>query len=341
MKRVSEAVCAQAQAAVAPRGIVKVLAAAFALVMSLGVISAQGQSYPARPIRIVVPFAPGGTADVMARLVGQRLTARLGQPVTVENRAGGGAIIGTDVVAKSSPDGYSLVLVASSHSTNLSLHSKLPYDTVKDFTPVSLVASTPYMLVVHPSVPAKTVAELVTYLKQRPDTINVSAGALGTPQHLGAALFKRAADVNVLLVPYKGSGAILPDLMAGRLSLAFENQAIIATHIQSGVLRALAVTSSGRSALFPDVPTMVEAGFDNFLLTGWTAILGPANLPAAILQKLNTAINAVLQEPEVRDRLAAMGATPGGGSPEDLRDLVAKEIDVWGKVIREAGIRVE
>ncbi len=302
---------------------------------------AQADTYPSRPIRIIVPFAPGGTASVMARLVGENLSRRLGQPVIIENKPGGGAIIGTDIVAKSEPDGYTLLLVASSHSTNPSLFSKLPYDTAKDFTPISLVASTPYMLLVHPTVPANSVAELVSYLKQRPDTINMSAGALGTPQHLGAELFKRATHVDVLLVPYKGSGAILPDLLAGRLSLAIENQAIIAKYVESGALRALAVTGTERSAAFPKVPTMLEAGVKDYVLTGWTAIVGPANMPPAIVQKLNTEIDAILREPAMRERLAGLGATPGGGSTADLHALFDKETAFWGKVIHDAGIRLD
>jgi tripartite-type tricarboxylate transporter receptor subunit TctC len=321
--------------------ILRILSVLLAAAALFGTLSVHAQSYPTQPVRMVVGFPPGGTTDVIARLLGQKLTSRLGRPVVVENRPGASGIIGADAVAKSAPDGYSLMLTSSTLGTNLNLYSKLPYDTVKDFTPVSLVATTPYMLVVHPSLPVHTVKELIAYLKQRPGVFNMSAGALGTAQHLGAELFKRVAGVDVLLVPYKGSGSVLPDMVAGRLSLAFENEAIIGRYAQSGALRALAITSAERSVAFPEIPTMMEAGVKDFQLIGWFGVYGPAHMSADIVQKLNTEITAVLQEPEMRERLAAMGATPRGGPPADLRDLLAREVDVWGKVIRDAAIHLE
>ena len=298
--------------------------------------------YPSQPVRMIVGFPPGGTTDVICRFLAQELSIRLGRPVVVENRGGASGMIGADAVAKSAPDGYTLLFTSSTHATNLNLYSKLPFDTIKDFTQISLVATTPYMLVVHPSVLQVTnVAELVAYLKQHPGVYNMSAGALGTAQHLGAELFKRVTGVDVLLVPYKGSGSALPDIVAGRLALAFENEAIIGPYVKSGALRALAVTSSERAAAFPNIPTMMEAGVKDFELIGWFGVLGPANMPPAIVKRLNAEISAALRDPEMRKHLAGLGATPRGGPPSELNDLLTREIGVWGKVIRDAGIHLD
>jgi len=298
--------------------------------------------YPSQPVRMIVGFPPGGTTDVICRFLAQELSIRLGRPVVVENRGGASGIIGADAVAKAAPDGYTLLFTSSTHATNLNLYSKLPFDTIKDFTQISLVATTPYMLVVHPSVlPAANVGELVAYLKQHPGVYNMSAGALGTAQHLGAELFKRVTGVDVLLVPYKGSGSAMPDIVAGRLALAFENEAIIGPYVKSGALRALAVTSSERAAAFPDVPTMMEAGVKDFELIGWFGVLGPANMPPAIVTRLNAEISAALRDPEMRKHLAGLGATPRGGPPSELNDLLTREIGVWGKVIHDAGIHLD
>jgi tripartite-type tricarboxylate transporter receptor subunit TctC len=312
-----------------------------ALFLLTGGSHAAGEDYPSRPVRLLVAFPPGGTTDLLARIIAQKLGPRLGQPVVVENKPSAGGIVGTESIAKSPPDGLNLLMVPSLHGTNLSLYSKLPYDSVKDFTPIALVATSPYALVMNPKVPAKNVPELIAYLKKHPGEVNMSASAVGSPQHLAGELFKRSAGVDVVLVPYKGSGAILPDLMAGRVSLAFENQAVVAPHIKSGALKALAVTSAERSALLPDVPTMVESGVKDFVVIGWFGIMTAANTPADIVKRLNTEIRAVMQEPEVRQRLAGMGVTPLSGPPSELRDLLAREIDVWGNVIREANIRLD
>lgn len=298
-------------------------------------------AYPGRPVRLLVAFPAGGTTDLLARIIAQKLSPRLGQPVVVENKPSAGGIVGTDSIAKSPPDGLSLLMVPSLHGTNLSLYSKLPYDSVKDFTPIALVATSPYALVMNPKMPARNVGELVAYLKSHPGEVNMSASAVGSPQHLAGELFKRSAGVDVVLVPYKGSGAILPDLMAGRVSLAFENQAVVAPHIKSGALKALAVTSAERSALLPDVPTMIESGVRDFVVIGWFGIMAAAGTPPDIVKRLNTELSAIMQEPEVRERLAAMGVTPLSGPPAVLRELLAREIDVWAKVIREANIRLD
>lgn len=298
-------------------------------------------NWPTKPVRLLVAFPAGGTTDVLARLIAQKLTSRLGQQVIVENKPSAGGIVGTDQIAKSAPDGYNLLMVPSLHATNVSLYSKLPYDTVNDFAPIALVATSPYVLVTHPDVPAKTLGELISHLKKKPGDLNMSTSAIGSPQHLAAELFKRSAGIDVTLVPYKGSGAILPDLMAGRVSLAFENPAVVKPHIQSGALRAIAISSAERSSVLPGVPTMTESGLENFVVVGWFGIMAAANTPPPIVAKLNKAISEIMQEPDVRDRVTGMGASPLSGPPGALSELLKREIAVWGKVIREANIKAD
>ncbi len=319
--------------------IFKVLQTVFiGLMLNLCVVVNASYAYPTKPVHIVVPYPPGGATDVVTRIIAAKLSARLDQPVVVDNKPGAASIIGSDFVAKSEPDGYTLLMASNAHGTNPSLYSKLPYDSIKDFTPIALVAKFPYALVVYPGVPVKNVMELINYLKQKPGQVNMSAGAVGTSQHLTAERFKRSVGVDVLLVPYKGSGVIMPDLMAGRTSLAFENQAVVLPYIKSGAIKALAVTGEQRSPLLPDVPTMTEAGVDNFVAIGWLGIFAAARTPDDIVSGLNKEIAAIMQETDARARFAAIGATPLSGPPGDLRDQVSRDIEVWGKVIREAGI---
>ena len=297
-------------------------------------------AYPSGVVRIVVAFPAGGTTDILARLLAEKLTPRLGQQVIVENRPSASGINGSDGVAKSAPDGLTLMMAPSLHATNPFLFSKLPYDTLRDFAPVVLVATTPYVLAMHPSVPAKSVRELVAYLKQNPGKLNISISAVGSPQHLAAELFRRMTGAEVVQIPYKGSGAIITDLIAGRVSLAFENQAVVSQFIKAGQIKALVVTGATRSGVFPEVPTMVESGYE-FRLDGWFGLVAPAKTPPEIVQRINREVAAVLREPDVRERLAVLGATPMGGPPEELRDYLAREMDVWGRVIREANIRLD
>ncbi len=303
--------------------------------------AAQAQTDPSRPIRMVVGFPAGGTTDIMARIIGAKMTQRYGQQVIIDNRPGASGIIGADIVAKANPDGYTLLMSSSTHGTNLSLYSKLPYDTVKDFAPVALVATTPYVLVVHPTLPVQSVSELIAYLKARPGKVSFCSSSNGTAQHLAGELLKRSADVDMVHIPYKGTGALLPDLLAGRVSLAFENVTVMTPHIKSGTLRPLAVTSIKRSPVLPDVMTMVEAGVPNFEVIGWFGIFTAARTPPATIKRLNAQIATIMKDPDVRERMIAQGAEPLSGPPNDLRDLLAREIEVWGKVIREAGIRLD
>jgi tripartite-type tricarboxylate transporter receptor subunit TctC len=303
--------------------------------------AAHAQMDPSKPIRMVVGFPAGGTTDITARTIGAKMTQRYGQQVIIDNRPGASGIIGADIVAKANPDGYTLLMSSSTHGTNLSLYSKLPYDTVKDFAPVALVATTPYVLVVHPTLPVQSVSELIAYLKARPGKVSFCSSSNGTAQHLAGELLKRSAGVDMVHIPYKGTGALLPDLLAGRVSLAFENVTVMTPHIKSGALRPLAVTSSKRSPVLPDVMTMIEAGVPNFEVIGWFGIFTASRTPPETIERLNAQIAAIMKESDVRERMLAQGAEPLSGPPSDLRDLLAREIDVWGKVIREAGIRLD
>jgi tripartite-type tricarboxylate transporter receptor subunit TctC len=321
------------------------MTARFAFVIVAAVFAAPStalaQAFPSKPIRMVVGFPPGGTTDIIGRVVAAKMTERMNQQVIIDNRAGASGIIGADIVAKARPDGYTLLMSSSTHGTNLSLYSKLPYDTVKDFAPVSLVATTPYVLVVHPSMPVKSVSELIAYVKERPGKLSFCSSSVGTAQHLAGELLKRSAGLDMQHVPYKGTGALLPDLLSGRINLAFENVTVMTPHIKSGAMRALAVTSAKRSAILPDLPTMIESGVPNFEVIGWFGIFSAGQTPPDIVKVLNSQIAAIMKEPDVQDRIVAQGGEPLAGPPSDLRDLLAREISVWGKVIREAGIRAE
>ena len=313
-----------------------------ALVSSASLLSlAQAQESQPKPVRMVVGFPPGGTTDIMARTLGAKITERYGNQVVIDNRPGASGIIGADIVAKAKPDGNTLLMSSSTHGTNLSLYSKLPYDTVKDFSPVALIATTPYVLVVHPSMPVRSVRELVAFLKEHPNKYNFCSSSPGTAQHLAGELLKRSTGVDIQHVPYKGTGALMPDLLAGRVSLAFENVTVMTPHIKSGALRPLAVTSANRSPVLPDLPTMIEAGVPDFVVIGWFGVFAPGSTPQKTVKRLNEEISAIMKEPDVRERFLAQGAEPISQPPAALRDLLAREIKVWGKVIREAKIRLD
>lgn len=293
-----------------------------------------------QPVKIVVGFAPGGTTDVLARQVAKLLNENTGRAVIVENKAGASGNIAAGMVAKAAPDGKTLLFVPSSHATNATLYKKLPFDTEKDFTAVGMVATTPYVLVVHPTVSAKSVEDLVSLLKQRPGALQYATAGQGTGQHLSGELFKKIAGVDMTQVPYKGSAAALPDVLAGRAPVMFDNVAVMTPHVRSGAVRALGVTSSKRSELLPDVPPLADTlpGFD---VQGWFALLAPAKTPPSVVQELNTALNAALQNPSFRSRLKELGAEPTGGNAQAADKLIQTEVDRWAKVISEAGIKLD
>lgn len=297
------------------------------------------QDPPRRPIRLVIGFPPGGTTDVMGRIVAAKLFERFAQQVVVDNRPG--VFIGANIVAHAPPDGQTLFMGTSGFSTVGSLYSKVPFDSVKDFDPIAPLATTPHVFAVHPSVSVKSVNELIDYAKAQPGTLLYAASAPGSAQHLAGELFKRMNRIEMLYVPYKGTGGSLSDLLSGRLQVGIDNVVVMAPHVKRGALRGLGVTGSKRSAVVPELPTIAEASATEFQAIGWFGLFTPAHTPPRIVKKLNAEITAVMEEPEVRDRLLALGADPVSGSPDDLRRLLAQEIAKWSKVIREAGIRFD
>jgi tripartite-type tricarboxylate transporter receptor subunit TctC len=293
-----------------------------------------------QPIRISVGFPPGGTTDVIARLIAQNLGQKLGRSVIVENRAGASGNIAAQVASKAVPDGTNLLFVPSSHATNASLYKKLPFDTEKDFTAIGMVATTPYVLVVHPQVSAKSVSEFIALLKSQPGRFNYATASPGTGQHLAAELFKKMANVDMTQVPYKGSAAAFPDLMAGRTPIMFDNVALMVPHVRSGALRPLAITSSKRSQLLPDVPTVAET-LPGYEIQGWFALLAPAKTPSNVVREYNAALNAVVSDAAFVSRLGDVGAETITGTPAMANEYIQKEVSRWAGVIRAANISLD
>jgi tripartite-type tricarboxylate transporter receptor subunit TctC len=310
--------------------------------MVLAALPATAQTYPTRAIKIVVPATPGGAIDQIARSLAEKLTVSLGQPVLVENKPGASNNLGTDFVAKSAPDGYTLVIVASSHATNKFLYKAMPYDPVKDFAPVAYTHVVPLMLAVHPSVPAKNVTELVAWIKANPDKANYASSGPGSSLHMAAELFMSMSKTKMQHVPYKGSSAAHPDLLAGRTALIFDPVPAIRGHVKSGALRGLAVTTISRSSVFPDTPTIAESpGFAGYDASTWGGILAPAGTPRDIVLKLNAAINDALKMDDVRTRLNGAGIEIQSGTPEQFGNVIRSEVDKWGRITKEAGIQPE
>ena len=303
---------------------------------------AQGTAgFPNRPVRLVVPFAAGGTNDTVGRIVADRLSTHLGQPIVVDNRGGANSVVGSEIVAQASPDGYTLVIVAAGFAVNPSLMKKLPYDSLRDFAPVGLVGSGPYLLVVHPSVPAKDVGEFIAWAKARPGQVNYASTGVGSPPHLAAELLATMAGLKLVHIPYKGGGAVLPDLLSGRIPMFFGSISTLAPHIKSGKLRGIALTTPKRSPSLPELPTFIEAGLKGYDVTGWYGILAPGKTPRAIVNRLNGDLRQVLGDPETQKRLALRGIDPLPGSPEDFGELIRREIPMWAKVLKAAGIKPE
>jgi len=320
------------------RLVVTILLAAAALAWGAETLA---QGFPSKAITIVIPATPGGAIDLTARVVGPKLTDAWGKPVVVENKAGATGIIGTDFIAKAPPDGHTLVLVASSHAINPSMFKKLPYDTVKSFEPVVLTHVLPLMLVVHPSVPAKNVQELVAYGKANPGKLTFASSGPGGAPHMSGELFKSMSGIDMLHVPYKGSTAAHSDLLGGRVLVMFDTVSAINPHVKSGALRALAVTTAKRSAAAPDVPTMAEAGIKGFETSTWGGILAPAGTPKDVVAKLNAEINKALTTSDVRQRMLDAGIEPAGGTPQQFAAFIQSEMVKWGKVAKLAGIQPE
>jgi len=304
--------------------------------------AAPADTFPNRPVRLIVPFPPGGGTDILARPMAQKLTERWGQQVIVDNRAGAGGTIGADLTAKSLPDGYSMMLGTNgTHGINQSLYRTMPYDTLKDFTPVTLVAIAPNILVLHPSVSAATVQELIALARAKPGALNYASPGNGTPPHLAAEIFKRMAGVSMTHVPYKGAGPAVIDLLAGQMQVMFANAPVVLPHIKSGKLRALATTSAQRLSILSEFATIAESGVPGYEADTWYGIFAPARLPPEILKKLNADLAHVLMLPEIKALFASQGTEVVANSAEKFRPMVQAEVAKWARVIKETGIRID
>jgi tripartite-type tricarboxylate transporter receptor subunit TctC len=317
-------------------------ACVLALAALASALPAAAQNYPSRPIRMVLGFAPGGSSDTMARTLGTRLSEGLGQPVVIDNRPGAGGNIAAEIVAKSSPDGYTMLLGNNGIlAVNISLYSKIAFHPIRDFEPIVLAASQPNILVVNPSVPAKSVKELIALAKAKPDGLNYASSGGGTTPHLAAELFKRMAGVTYTLIPFKGGGPAVVAVIAGQCQFIFATSLSVQPHMKSGKVRALAVTTARRSPSFPELPTVSEAGVPGFEAYAWHGFVAPARTPKPVIARLNSEFNKVFQQPDIRTRLTTLGSEIIGGKPQDLTDYIRKEIPVWAKIIKETGAKAD
>jgi tripartite-type tricarboxylate transporter receptor subunit TctC len=309
--------------------------------MLLGSATLASAQWPSKPIRMIVTYAPGGGADLMARLLAPKMQEALGQPVIVENRAGGGGTIGADLVAKSAPDGYTLMLDASSWAVNPSLYPKLSYEPVKGFAPVSLLVVFPNVLVVNPAFEAKSVQELIALAKKQPGRIAYASSGNGSAQHLAAELFCQRAGIDMVHVPYKGGGPALQDVMGGQVPVFFANMASGLPHVKTGKVRALAVTGSKRSASAPDLPTIAEAGVPGYEVYEWNSVFAPAGTPADVVARTQAALARALAVPDVKERIAALGGEISGLPPAETAKWLHAQVDKWARVVKESNIRLE
>lgn len=315
--------------------------AAFLVVLALsGAAAAQG--WPGKPIRYIVPFAPGGTTDILGRLISPKLGDALGQPVVVENRPGAAGILGAEMLARAAPDGNTVGGgTISSHAINATLYSKLPYDPVRDFAPITMLATLPNMLVVHPSLGVSSVSELIALLKANPNKYSFGSAGNGTSQHISGELFKTMTGVSMQHIPYKGSGPMIPDLLSGTIAMSFENIPTAYQPAKAGRLRALAVTSARRSSIAPEVPTLAESGLAGYDISSWQAMFAPAGTPGEIVARLYKEVARILKDPEVRGKIQQLGAEPGGMLPEELAALLKSDIPRLGKIVRDSGAKID
>jgi tripartite-type tricarboxylate transporter receptor subunit TctC len=312
------------------------------LMLTLSANVLMAQEYPTKPIRLIVPFAPGGGTDLIARIISQGLAESLGQSVVVENRAGAGGVIGAEVVSKAAPDGYTLLMGTPGPLTiNPNLLLKIPYDALKDFSPISLTTISPFILVVNPTVPAKTVKELIALAKAKPDTLNFGSAGNGSVSHLAGEQFKALAGIQIVHVPYKGGGQSLIDLLSGQVQLVIENLPVVLPHIRSGKLRALAVGTKTKSGLVPEYPTMRDAGVPGYEQSTSSGILAPAKTPASVIAKLNRDIVKVLQKADTKEKFSAQGVEVVGSTPEEYAEHLRDEMAQYAKVVKSAGIKRE
>jgi tripartite-type tricarboxylate transporter receptor subunit TctC len=302
---------------------------------------ALSQDYPARSVRIVVPFAVGGSADVYARFIGAKLSESLGQPFVVENRPGGGAVVGTDAVAKSTPDGYTILMMSNTHTVNETLIPKKPYDLMRDLAPITGVNSQDLLLAVHADVKAANLREFIAAAKAQPGKLNYASSGPGTPYHMAGELFKHMAGVDIVHVPHKGSDQARAALLGGQVDMMFDAISTIVSHTRSGKLKALATTGKSRSAVTPDVPTVAEAGVPGYEATIWLGLMAPAGTPMAVLQKLNAEVNKVINAPDVKENWAKQGAVPMGMPVEEFGRFLRDDVQKWAKLVRDTGMKVD
>jgi tripartite-type tricarboxylate transporter receptor subunit TctC len=303
--------------------------------------AAFSQTYPSRPIRLVVPQSPGGSTDQVARPLAKLLGDALGQSVVVDNRPGAGSVIGTDIVAKAAPDGYTLLAVAASFTISPALYKQLPFDVERDFAPVTMISAFPNILVVHPSLPVTSVAELFSYLRKNPGKANYSSSGIGTGTHLSMELLKHLAGIDMVHVPYKGGGPAMSDLLGGRIEMYVGVPSTVAAHVDAGKLRALATTGAKRSSTMPGVPTIAESGYPDFEATNWYAFVAPGKTPKDLLDFWNRELTKALNDPRVSAELAKHGLDPAPGTRDELAKYIERETEKWGKVVREAKITAE
>ena len=303
--------------------------------------AAWAQDYPSRAVRIIVPFATGGPADVYARFIGQRLQAALGQPFVVENKPGAGAITGTQEAAQAAPDGYTLLMMSNTHTVNETLIANRPYQLMRDFAPVAPVNYSDLLLVVHPSVAANSVGELLALAKGKPGQLNYASSGNGTPYHMAGELFKAMAGINVVHVPYKGSSGARTDVLAGHVQVMFDAVTAMAPHVKAGKVRALATTGKARSSILPDVPTVAEAGVPGYEAVIWLGLMAPAKTPPAVLHKLNAEVAKIVARPDVQQEWAGQGAVPLAMGVDDFDKYLRADIDKWAQIVRSAGIKAE
>jgi tripartite-type tricarboxylate transporter receptor subunit TctC len=316
--------------------------AVMALLMSASASAAQSAgSYPSKPIRIIVPFSAGGSADNLARAMQPALSAALGQPLVIDNRGGASSVIGTELAARSPPDGYTMLLITTTHTVNPGLMKKLPYDAIRDFVAVSLAASQPNILAVHPSVPAKTVKELVAYAKAKSAHLTYASGGSGSSPHLSGELFRLVAGIDLTHVPFKGSGPGATALIGGQVTMMFAGPLLFEPHIKSGKLRALAVADRKRSGILPDVPTMAESGVPGIETGTWYGYLAPAGTPAAVAQAFHETLVKVMAAPDMKSRLLAQGVDIVGAGPREFQRIIVEEVDKWTRLVKRAGITAE
>ena len=317
---------------------IRALALACAIATAHGVFA---QTYPVKPVRLVVPVGPGGGTDILGRAIAQRLGDALGQLVIVENRGGAAGNIGTELVAKAAPDGYTLVIVNTSFAVNPSLYRNMPFDTVRDLTPIAHLTVSPLLLVAHPSLPVKSARELIALAKARPGELNFASSGSGQSNHLAGELFNTMAQVKMVHVPYRGGGAVLTELLGGHVTLFFGGIISTLPHAKAGKLRPLGVTSLKRTRAIPEVPTIAEAALPGFEAVGWYGILGPASLPAPIVGRLSAEIMKIVQTPEMQERIVKDGSDPVGSTPGQFVAFIRNEMAKWGKVVRESGARID